>query len=116
VIAAASPTASGRPGSDRQEAESGGRNGQPVDDVVGVVGNVRFKSLDSAPTLAVYHSHVQMTWRPMAFACEPKGRPRRWSPPSAGRSPPSTASSPYITDAAADSDRSSIATPAFTPC
>ncbi len=36
--------------------------------VVGVVGNVKFKSLDSAPTLAVYHSHAQMTWRPMAFA------------------------------------------------
>src|SRR5205814_3610911 len=43
--------------------------------IVGVAGDVRFKSLDSAPTLAVYHAHMQMTWRPMAFAVRTEGPP-----------------------------------------
>ena len=57
----------------RLKVEAGADN--PWMTVVGVVGNVRFKSLDSAPTLAVYHPHAQMTWRPMAFAVRTEGPP-----------------------------------------
>jgi putative ABC transport system permease protein len=57
----------------RLRVEAGTDN--PWMTVVGVVGNVRFKSLDSAPTLAVYHPHAQMTWRPMAFAVRAEGTP-----------------------------------------
>jgi putative ABC transport system permease protein len=55
------------------KVETSGDN--PWMTVVGVVGNVRFKSLDSAPTLAVYHPHAQQTWRPMAFAVRTEGPP-----------------------------------------
>jgi putative ABC transport system permease protein len=43
--------------------------------IVGIVGDVRFKSLDSPPTLAVYHSEEQQAWRPMAFAVRTEGAP-----------------------------------------
>jgi len=43
--------------------------------IVGIVGDVRFKSLDAPPTLAVYHSQEQQAWRPMAFAVRTEGPP-----------------------------------------
>jgi putative ABC transport system permease protein len=43
--------------------------------IVGIVGDVRFKSLDAPPTLAVYHSEEQQSWRPMAFAVRTEGPP-----------------------------------------
>jgi putative ABC transport system permease protein len=43
--------------------------------IVGIVGDVRFKSLDAPPTLAVYHAEEQQTWRPMAFAVRTEGPP-----------------------------------------
>src|SRR5262249_39193538 len=57
----------------RLKGESGGVN--PWLKRVGVVGDVRFKGLDSAPTLAVYHPYAQMTWRSMAFAVRTEGPP-----------------------------------------
>src|SRR5260221_7866045 len=57
----------------RVKVEVGAEN--PWMTVVGVVGDVRFTSLDSPPTLAVYHPHAQMTWRPMAFAVRTEGPP-----------------------------------------
>jgi len=57
----------------RLKVESGQDN--PWMTVVGIVGDVRFKSLDSGPTLAVYHAHTQQTWRPMAFAVRTAGPP-----------------------------------------
>jgi putative ABC transport system permease protein len=43
--------------------------------IVGIVGDVRFKSLDAPPSLAVYHAEEQQTWRPMAFAVRTEGPP-----------------------------------------
>jgi putative ABC transport system permease protein len=55
------------------KVEAGAEN--PWMTVVGVVGDVRFKSLDSPPTLAVFHPHAQQTWRQMAFAVRTEGPP-----------------------------------------
>ena len=57
----------------RIKVESGVSN--PWMTIVGVAGDVRFKSLDSPPTLAIYHAHAQQTWRPMAFAVRTEGPP-----------------------------------------
>jgi predicted permease len=57
----------------RLKVEAGADN--PWMTIVGIVGDVRFKSLDSAPTLAVYHSSTQISWRPMAFAVRTEGPP-----------------------------------------
>jgi predicted permease len=57
----------------RIKVESGIEN--PWMTIVGIVGDVRFKGLDAPPTLAVYHSEEQQTWRPMAFAVRTDGPP-----------------------------------------
>jgi predicted permease len=57
----------------RLKVEAGVDN--PWMTVVGIAGDVRFKSLDTPPTLAVYHAHAQQTWRPMAFAVRTEGPP-----------------------------------------
>ena len=57
----------------RLKVESGIDN--PWMTIVGIVGDVRFKSLDAPPTLAVYHSQEQQSWRPMAFAVRTEGPP-----------------------------------------
>ena len=43
--------------------------------IAGIVGDVRFKSLDAPPTLAIYHAESQQSWRPMAFAVRTEGPP-----------------------------------------
>jgi predicted permease len=57
----------------RIKVESGLDN--PWMTIVGIVGDVRFKSLDAPPTLAVYHALEQQTWRPMTFAVRTEGPP-----------------------------------------
>ncbi len=57
----------------RLKVESGLEN--PWMTIVGIVGDVRFKSLDAPPTLAVYHAEEQQAWRPMAFAVRTDGPP-----------------------------------------